>query len=75
LAIEQERRVELAGECHRWFDLVRTERAVAVMTAHGTAEKAIKTTLNANAYNNIRTIMAIPFRETSQFGYPQNPGW
>lgn len=74
-AIERERRVEFAGECHRWFDLVRTDRAVAVMTAHGAAEKAIKTTLNANAYNNIRTLMAIPFREVTQFGYPQNAGW
>lgn len=31
LAIEQERRVELAFEGHRWFDLVRTGRAVTVM--------------------------------------------
>jgi starch-binding outer membrane protein, SusD/RagB family len=75
LAIEQERRVELAGECHRWFDLVRTDRAVPVMTAHGVQEKTLKTTLNANAYNNIRTIMAIPLREIQQFGYSQNPGW
>ena len=75
LAIDQERRVELAGEAHRWFDLVRTDRAVAVMQAHGVQEKALKTTLNANAYNNIRTIMAIPNREVLQFGYPQNPGW
>ena len=33
LAIEKERRVELAFENHRWFDLVRTERAKEVMTA------------------------------------------
>jgi hypothetical protein len=33
LAIEQERRVELAFEGHRWFDLVRTGRAVAVMNS------------------------------------------
>lgn len=75
LAIEQERRVELAGECHRWFDLLRTNRAVPVMTAHGVAEKSIKTTVNSNAYNNIRILMAIPFREVTQFGYPQNQGW
>lgn len=33
LAIEKERRVELAFENHRWFDLVRTGRAKEVMTA------------------------------------------
>ncbi len=33
LAIENERRVELAFENHRWFDLVRTGRAKDVMTA------------------------------------------
>ncbi len=31
LAMEQERRVELAFEGHRWFDLVRTDRAIAVL--------------------------------------------
>lgn len=33
LAVEQERRVELAIEGHRWFDLVRTDRAIEVMTS------------------------------------------
>ena len=33
LAIEKERRVELAFENHRWFDLVRTGRAKDVMVA------------------------------------------
>ena len=31
LAIEQERRLEFAFEGHRWFDLVRTNRAVDVL--------------------------------------------
>lgn len=35
LAIEQERRVELAFEGHRWFDLVRTGRAATVMAGKG----------------------------------------
>jgi starch-binding outer membrane protein, SusD/RagB family len=35
LAIEHERRVEFALEFHRWFDLKRTGRAVAVLSAKG----------------------------------------
>src|SRR5690606_1408673 len=35
LAIEQERRVELAFEGHRWFDLVRTDRAYTVLQSLG----------------------------------------
>lgn len=33
LAMEQERRVEFAFEGHRWFDLVRTDRAIPVMNS------------------------------------------
>jgi hypothetical protein len=33
LGIEQERRVELAFEGHRWFDLVRTDRAIPVLNS------------------------------------------
>ncbi len=35
LAVEQERRVELAFEGHRWFDLVRTGRALTVLAPLG----------------------------------------
>ncbi len=38
LAIEKERRVELAFENHRWFDLVRTNRAKEVMIAEQAAD-------------------------------------
>ncbi|PPL01686.1 SusD family protein [Parapedobacter indicus] len=38
LAIEKERRVELAFENHRWFDLVRTGRAEEVMVAEQKAD-------------------------------------
>lgn len=75
LALEQERRVEFAGEGHRWFDLVRTGRAVTVMQNHGVQEKALKSTVQSGAYQTIRTILPIPFREINTFGYPQNPGW
>ena len=35
LAIEQERRVELAFENHRWFDLLRTGRSLEVLQQTG----------------------------------------
>lgn len=40
MAVEKERRVELAFEGHRWPDLVRTERAIDVIRAYGVIEKA-----------------------------------
>ena len=47
LALEQERRVELAFEGHRWFDLVRTDRAIPVLNAKAAAI-GIKTPLTTN---------------------------
>jgi hypothetical protein len=38
LALEEERRREFAFENHRWFDLVRTDRAVTVMNNHFTSD-------------------------------------
>ncbi|MBC7890623.1 MAG: RagB/SusD family nutrient uptake outer membrane protein [Sphingobacteriaceae bacterium] len=35
LALEQERRVELAFENHRWFDLLRTDRYLTVLAGKG----------------------------------------
>lgn len=36
LAIEEERRRELIGEGHRWFDLIRNGRALQVLNSKGT---------------------------------------
>ena len=63
-AIAQERRVELAFENHRWFDLVRTGDAVAVMTAHATREKALKSYILPSSFATISLKYPYPFRES-----------
>ena len=63
-AVAQERRVELAFENHRWFDLLRYGTAEATLKAHGTKEKAAKTTVNAASYNTINLLYLYPQRET-----------
>ncbi|GAB3704860.1 RagB/SusD family nutrient uptake outer membrane protein [Spirosoma flavus] len=64
LAIEQERRVEFAFENQRWFDLVRTGRYVAVMTAKKLPVK------------DFNTFYLIPQREIDlNKNLKQNPGY
>lgn len=63
-AIAQERRVELAFENHRWFDLVRTGQAISTLTAHAIAEKASKSYILPNSYTTINLKFAYPFRES-----------
>lgn len=59
-AIAQERRVELAMEGHRWFDLVRTSRAQTLLSI-----------VDPN-----RLLFPIPFRETvNNPNITQNPGY
>jgi starch-binding outer membrane protein, SusD/RagB family len=38
-ALLRERRIELAFENHRWFDLVRSGKAIEILTAHGERER------------------------------------
>lgn len=65
-AIAHERQVELAFENHRWFDLLRTGKATAVMTAHAQSERDYKSdswTINPTAYSNIRLLYQYPRNE------------
>jgi starch-binding outer membrane protein, SusD/RagB family len=56
LAIEKERRLELAFEGQRWFDLVRTGRAIAVMNVQ---KDASGNSLNYNV-KNYQLIYPVP---------------
>ncbi|HMH23660.1 MAG TPA: RagB/SusD family nutrient uptake outer membrane protein [Puia sp.] len=76
--IAHERRVELAFENHRWFDLLRTGQAIPVMTAFGIRQKQKYSYLLPASYTITpeRLIYAIPFRETQvNPGLTQNPGY
>jgi starch-binding outer membrane protein, SusD/RagB family len=63
--IAHERRIELAFENHRWPDLVRTGKAIAVMTAYGTYMKQTYGYLLPASFTvtENRLVYAIPFRE------------
>lgn len=77
-AIARERRVELAFENHRWLDLVRTGKAIEVMTANGAYMKSLYPSLLPTTYavTANRLVFPIPAREiqiNSQL--TQNPGY
>lgn len=61
-AIMTERRLELAGEGHRWFDLVRTGRAATVLSSRGF--KAGK-----------NEVLPIPLNELENTLIVQNPNY
>ena len=72
LAIENERRLELAFEGHRWFDLKRTGRAIEVMNnATGVGGDKLGYMLNDN-----RLVWPIPQAELDKnTELTQNPGY
>ncbi len=76
-AIYQERRVELAFENKRWFDLVRTGRAVDVITAYGARIKSnppdyyypAGAVPRSHAFTNIDLYYALPADEAALSPY------
>lgn len=76
--IAHERKVELAFENKRWLDLVRTGKAVPVMTAYGTYIKSLYPSLLPSTYNitDDKLIFPIPARELQvNPQLTQNPGY
>jgi tetratricopeptide (TPR) repeat protein len=59
--IMHERRIEFHCEADRWDVLVRTGKAVEVMTAHGAEEKTNRpTVITSTAFNKINLLFPIP---------------
>lgn len=79
LAIEKERRIELNLEGHRWFDLVRTGRAIDVMNNHFTKYAIrLNTTSPIVQIDAHNLLFPIPISEINTVGsatLPQNPGY
>ena len=73
LAIENERRVELAFENHRWFDLVRTERAKSVMTQ----EQKTQNGFDPSAWSDRMLLFPIPLQviQSNPEKIKQNDGY
>lgn len=75
--IAKERRIELAFENKRWTDLLRTGKAIQVMTAFGTKMK-LDSRVNPAAYNvtNDKLLFPIPKAELNINPLlEQNPGY
>lgn len=79
MAIEKERRLELAYENHRWFDLIRTNRIIEVMTEHWTTENyysSITAETGPIVINENLTLLPIPQKEIDiQQDITQNIGY
>ena len=76
--IAMERKHELAFENHRWFDLLRTGKAIEVMTEHGKQMKALYPYLAERTYQitEDKLLFPIPYRELQINSLlEQNPGY
>lgn len=76
--IANERKHELAFENHRWHDLLRTGKAIDVMTEYAKYIKGVDIMIPANGYNvtKDKLLYPIPYREiTTNPDIEQNPSY
>lgn len=76
--VANEMRHELAFENHRYTDLIRTGKAIEVLTAHGQDMISKYSFIPANSFNvtQERLVYPIPFRELQlNSALVQNPGY
>lgn len=75
--IERDRRVELAFENKRWTDLLRTGKALEIMSQQGVYLKSKFNNLLPQSYQvtSEKLLYAIPQREVLIGGLEQNPGY
>ena len=77
-ALRQERRIELAFEGGRYYDLVRYGTLEEVMRKHG-EEQLVKQAEFLEGlgpvYENITELIGLPAQQVLLYGYEQNPGW
>ena len=74
-AIRHERRVELAMEGHRWFDLLRWGNAAEVMAAYIATETDEARQHYAGFVTGKHELMPIPSQQIDLGAGPQNPGY
>ncbi|MFN4146141.1 MAG: RagB/SusD family nutrient uptake outer membrane protein [Runella sp.] len=76
LVLEQERRVELSMEGHRWFDLIRTDRLLPVMNAYH-EKYGIRRGGGVLRYEAFVSLFPIPIVEITKnpSKITQNPGY
>ena len=77
-SVLNERRYELAFECKRWQDLIRSGTAVEVMNEHGAYIKSIDPVILGIAFNVTQNKLVFPFQSRElrvNKNLVQNPGY
>ena len=77
-ALRQERRIEMAFEGDRFYDLVRYGTLDETMRTHG-EEQQVKQAefleVLGGGYDNITEYIGLPAQQVLLYEYEQNPGW